>query len=175
MKALFSNDIKQQIEEIKTALKKTKNVRMYKRYSAILRHFEGFNNKEIAKMEGLEPHAVGNYIRNYKLNGLTGLKMKHIPGAERKFSNEQENKIFEIVTKNTPDEVGFEGRKNWTIEIIRQWASKEFNITMSHKGMALILHRLNLSYTRPTYVLAKADKMKQEKFRSDFETLKKTP
>lgn len=175
MKTLFSNDIKQQIEEIKNALRETKNVRMYKRYSALLKHFEGFNNKEIAKMEGLEPHAVGNYIRNYKLNGLTGLKMKHIPGAKRKFSTEQEHKIFEIVTKNTPDEVGFEGRKNWTIEIIRQWASKEFNIRMSHKGMALVLHRLNLSYTRPTYVLAKADKMKQENFRIDFETLKKTP
>lgn len=41
--------------------------------------------------------------------------------------------------------------------------------------MALVLHRLNLSYTTPTYVLAKADKLKQEKFRTDFETLKKAP
>ena len=148
---------------------------MYKRYSVILRHFEGFNNKEIAKMEGLDPHAVGNYIKNYKLNGLAGLKPKPIPGAKRKFNSEQEAKIFEVVTNNTPDEVGFESRKNWTIEIIRQWAAKEFNITMSHKGMALVLHRLNLSYTRPTYVLAKADKLKQENFKKDFEALKKTP
>lgn len=175
MDTLSFNDINKQVEELRIVLKETKSVRMYKRYSVILRHFEGFNNKEIGKMDGLEAHAVGNYIRNYKLNGLTGLKMKPIPGAKRKFSTEQEHKIFEIVTKNTPDEVGFEGRKNWTIEIIRQWASKEFNIRMSHKGMALVLHRLNLSYTRPTYVFAKADKMKQEKFRSDFETLKKTP
>lgn len=41
--------------------------------------------------------------------------------------------------------------------------------------MDLVLHRLNLSYTRPTYVLERAYKMKQEQFRSDFETLKKTP
>ncbi len=33
----------------------------------------------------------------------------------------------------------FEGRKNWTIEIIRQWAIKEFNIHMSHRGMAGVL------------------------------------
>ena len=39
--------------------------------------------------------------------------------------------------------------------------------------MAVILHRLNLSYTRPTYVLKKADPEKQEIFKFDFEALKK--
>lgn len=57
--------------------------------------------------------------------------------------------------------------------MIRQWVIKEFNISMSHRGIAYVLHRLNLSYTRPTYVLAKADKEKQEKFKNDFEVLKK--
>ena len=82
---------------------------------------------------------------------------------------------MKVITNKTPDEVGFEGRKNWTIELIRQWVIKEFNITMSHRGMAEVLYRLNLSYTSPTYVLAKADKEKQEKFKNDFEELKKTP
>ena len=50
---------------------------------------------------------------------------------------------------------------------------KQINITMSHRGMAEVLYRLNLSYTRPTYVLAKADKQKQEQLKNDFEELKK--
>jgi transposase len=178
MGTLILNDISghnDAIQELKVAFKKTKNVRMHKRYSVLLRHFEGFTNKKIAEMEGLEPHAVGNYIKNYKLNGLAGLEIKHSNGAKRKFNVDQESKIFEVVTNNTPDGVGFEGRKNWTIELIRQWAIREFNITMSHRGMAEVLYRLNLSYTRPTYVLAKADKMKQENFINDFEALKKTP
>jgi transposase len=109
---------------------------MHKRYAVLLRHFEGFTNKKIAEMEGLKAHAVGNYIKNYKLNGLAGLEIKHSNGAKRKFNIDQESKIFEVVTNNTPDGVGFEGRKNWTIELIRQWAIREFNITMSHRGMA---------------------------------------
>lgn len=162
------------IEELRAAIKKTKNVRMHKRYSVLLRHFEGFTNKKIAEMEGLEPHAVGNYIKKYIEKGLEGLEMKHSPGAKRKLTTEQEEKIVEIVTTKTPDQVGFEGRKNWTIEIIRQWVINEFDVTMCHSAMCLVLHRLNLSYTRPTYVLAKADKIKQEKFKEDFEVLKKT-
>lgn len=50
---------------------------------------------------------------------------------------------------------------------------REFGIEMCHKGIAVVLHRLNLSYTRPTYALKKADKEKQEKLKNDFDTLKK--
>jgi len=165
----------EEVKELRKAIEETKNIRMHKRYSVLLRHYEGFTNKKIAEMEGLEPHAVGKYIKDYKAKGLVGLEMKHSTGAKRKLSKEQENKIVEVITNKTPDEVGFEGRKNWTIEIIRQWTIKEFDVVMCHRGMAEVLYRLNLSYTRPTYILKKADKEKQEIFKKDFESLKKTP
>jgi len=165
------NDIK----EIKNALKNTKNVRLYKRYSVLLKHFEGFTNRKIAEMENIDEHTVGIYIKNYKANKLDGLNMGRSCGKKRRINPEQENLLVKMITTKTPDEVGFESRKNWTIELIRQWVIKEFNITMSHRGMAEVLYRLNLSYTRPTYVLAKADKEKQEQFKNDFEELKKTP
>jgi transposase len=163
------------IAELKSAIKDTKNVRMYKRYIVVLRHFEGYSNVEIAEMVSLEKHAVSEYIRNYMNSGLAGLEMKYSTGAPRKLNKEQEKVIIETVTENTPDEVGFECRKNWTIELIRQWVINTFNIVMSHSGMAEVLHRLNLSYTRPTYVMKKADKEKQEEFKIKFEGLKKTP
>jgi transposase len=164
-----------EILEIETAMRTTKNVRLYKRYSVILKHFQGLKNKTIAEMEGLEEHAVGSYIKKYKSNGLQGLAMKKAPGAPKKLSAEQEQKLIYIITNNTPDEVGFEARKNWTIELILQWVIANFNITIKHSSMAVILHRLNLSYTRPTYVLKKADAEKQEAFKKDFKNLKKTP
>jgi len=168
-------DTKKSILELELAMKKTKNVRMYKRYSVVLKHLQGFQNKRIAEMEGLEEHSVGIYIKKYKINGLEGLNMKKAPGAPRKLSLEQEQKLIYVIINNTPDEVGFESIKNWTIELIRQWVIANFAITIKHSSMAVILHRLNLSYTRPTYVLKKADKEKQESFKQDFEELKKTP
>lgn len=161
--------------ELETAMTETKSVRMYKRYSVVLKHFQGFQNKIIAEMEGLEEHAVGNYIKKYKDSGLEGLAMKKPPGAPRKLNSEQEQKLIYVITNNTPDEVGFESIKNWTIKLICQWVMVNFSITIKHSSMAVILHRLNLSYTRPTYVLKKADKEKQETFKNDFEYLKKTP
>ena len=99
--------------------------------------------------------------------------MKHSSGTKRKLNIEQEEKIVEIVTTKTLDQVGFKGGKNWVIEFITQWVMSEFNVTMCHSVMSIVLHRLNLSCTIPTYVLAKADKVKQENFKNDFKILKK--
>lgn len=46
-------------------------------------------------------------------------------------------------------------------------------ISDSIRGITAMLHRLGMSYTRPTYVLAKADKEKQEQFKEDFEDIRK--
>jgi len=90
-------------------------------------------------MENIDEHTVGSYIKNYKANKLEGLNMEHSCGKKRRINTEQEKLIVEIITTKTPNEVGFESRKNWTIELIRQWVIKEFNITMSHRGMAEVL------------------------------------
>ena len=45
---------------------------------------------------------------------------------------------------------------------------------MYHSEVYIAMDRLNLSYTRPTYVLAKSDKEKQERFKQDFEVLTNT-
>ncbi|EQB89044.1 hypothetical protein M918_03135 [Clostridium sp. BL8] len=159
METLILNKIdghEKEIEELRCALKETKSIRMHKRYSVILRHFEGFTNKRIAEMEGLEPHAVGTYIKNYNKSGLSGLEMKFSPGAKRKLNTEQQNQLVEIIINKTPDEVGFEGRKNWTIELIRQWTISQFDIELCHSAMSIVLRRLNLSYTRPTICIGKS-------------------
>ena len=164
-----------EIQAIKTAIKENKSLRMHKRYMVILHHLKGHLNTEIAEMELLRTITVGKYINNYKKYGLDGLILHHSTGAPRLLSDEQEKALVETITNNTPDEVGFIARKNWTIELIRQWVINTFSVTFSHRGMADVLYRLNLSYTRPTYVLANADPIKQEQFKEDFEVLKKTP
>jgi putative transposase len=94
-------------------------------------------------------------------------------GATRHLTPEQEQKLFEVVTTHTPDQAGFPHRMNWDSNIVRQWVQNNFGVEYSARGMLYVLHRLNLSFTRPTYTLAKADPVKQEQFKQDFELLKK--
>jgi putative transposase len=70
--------------------------------------------------------------------------------------------------------VGFDGMMNWTAKLSCLWVENEYGIKYSINGMLDMFHRLKLSYTRPTYVLAKADPERQKQFKNDFEAVKKT-
>ena len=76
--------------------------------------------------------------------------------------------------RKTPEDVGFDGIKNWTAKLACLWVLKEFGVQYKDNGMLDMFHRLKLSYTRPTYVLAKADPQKQQQFKEDFEAIKKS-
>lgn len=162
-----------QIQEVKLAIKQNKNKRMHIRYLVIINHLHGLQNVEIAMNMGLCTHTVGTYIRKYKEGGLENLVSAPIPGAPRMLTKEQEQQLVEVVTTKTPDEVGFPFRKNWNAILIKEWVNNNFDVEYSHSGMLYVLYRLNLSFTRPTYTLAKADPKKQEEFKEKFELLKK--
>lgn len=51
--------------------------------------------------------------------------------------------------------------------MIREWVINSFNVAFSHRGMEDVLYRLNLRYTRPTYVLKNVDPTEQEKFKNN--------
>jgi len=162
------------IQAIKKVMKEAKDKRMYQRYRVIYLHLIGHTNRDIAKIEGFCEHTVGVYVSKYNENGIDGLVLKHSPGAPRLLSPDQEALLAEIITTKTPDQAGFPNRKNWYINIVQQWIKDNFNVEYSHRGTAEILYRLKLSFTRPTYILAKADPQKQEEFKQDFEVLKKS-
>lgn len=163
-----------EIQVVKAAMKNTKVKRMYQRYRVIYLHLKGNTNRDIAKSEGFCEHTVGTYVAKYHEHGLEGLNIKHSPGAPRLLTPEQEMELAEVITTKTPDEVGFQNRKNWYINIVQQWVKNTWRVEYSHRGMAEVLYRLELSFTRPTYTLAKADPVKQEEFKQEFELLKKS-
>lgn len=166
-------DNSSEIKAIKDAMKYIKDIRLFLRYRVICLHLEGKTNREIAMQENLSSHTVGTYVKNYKKYGLKGLEMKHSSGAPRLLTSEQEQELIEIITTKTPDEVGFPNRKNWYINIIQNFVERTWSVKYSHRGMAEVLYRLNLSFTRPAYTLAKANPKKQEAFKEDFKLLKK--
>lgn len=165
---------KEEINLIRKLLRTTKNPVMYRKYFVIRLHMKSFTNKNIAETADLDPQTVGIYINTYKRLGVDGLIPKKPPGRPRFLSKEQEQQLYNTVSGKTPEDVGFNGVMNWTAKIACFWILNEFGVKYSVNGMLDLFHRLNLSYTRPTYVLAKADPEKQEQFKEDFNGVKKT-
>lgn len=174
----FNEDvnIEEKINEVEVIMKNTKNIRMYKRYSVIRNHLLGLTNKKIAEIEMLAPHTVGIYINKYYDKGLDGLVMKYNNcGSQRKLSQLQEKELLDVISNHTPNDIGFTNRYNWTISIVKEYIKNNYDIDFCISATHVVMKRLGLSHTRPTYVLAKSDKDKQKHFKENFNLLKKIP
>jgi putative transposase len=133
----------------------------------------GYSNLKIAEMMKLNKNTVGIYINTYNEQGPDGLIPMKSPGRPPFLTEEQVQILYGTIRDKTPDEVGFNGVMHWTAKLACLWVEKEFGVKYAVNGMLELFHRINLSYSRPTYVLAKADPEKQGKFKEDFEGVKK--
>jgi transposase len=163
------------IQKIKAAMKDNKDLRMHERYQIIIMVLRNEPYKRISETTGRSHGTICNYVKAYNEGGLEGLQMGHSSGRPRLLTPEQEHQVYQTIVNETPVDVGFPAKMNWTSPIIRKWIEQEFGVLYSDRGTRELLYRLKLSFTIPTYTLAKADPVKQEAFKREFEELKKTP
>ena len=163
-----------QIAELTETMHHTKDRRMYERYQTILLYLEGYPMKEIARIIHRTPNTVVNYLRAYEAGGLRGLAPGRSPGRPCRLTKEQESILVQTIITKTPAELKLSPHANWTLALIAQFILETWGFKYSLRGVSIMMERLGLSYTRPTYTLEKADPEKQRKFREEtFPDLKK--
>ncbi|NEZ41991.1 helix-turn-helix domain-containing protein [Paenibacillus alvei] len=79
------------------------------------------------------------------------------------------NSIHQIQLKQTIidhvlHEVGYTAKFNWTLGINASYILREFGPSYVIRGVFKLMHRLDISYTKPTYTLEAADEEKQKEF-----------
>ena len=163
-----------EISNLKKLARKAKDARMRLRYDVIRLYLSGRTKSEIADIFSMTYQTARNYIAAYTEAGIAGLEITKPPGRLPKLNKEQEQRLYNCISKQLPRDVGFAPFVNWTAPLACKWVLKEFGVTFSERGMRDVFYRLQLSYTRPTYTLKKADPEKQKEFKADFEELKKT-
>ncbi|WP_406608075.1 IS630 family transposase [Candidatus Infernicultor aquiphilus] len=163
----------EEINIVYKTMKSAKEIRMYKRYQAIYWRLKGKTLFETADIVGVSKRTVDNYWAKYKEGGLEVLKPKKQPGARKRLTDKQEDELVDMILNKTPAGVGFPASFNWTAKIVRDYIKKAYDVKYTIRGMTKVLKRLGLSFTRPTYTLAKADPEKQKKFKEDFKIFKK--
>ena len=163
-----------ELQRVKSAMNSEKEARYFKRYQSLYLYLSGKKCDEVASIVGLSKISVSRINQVYKKEGLAGIPDKPRGGRPRRLTQQQEAKIKELILNKVPSEVGFPAEFNWTAGLVAKYIKREFGLVYTIRGITGILDRLGLSYTRPTYVLAKADKEKQAQFVRDFEKLKKT-
>jgi transposase len=165
---------KSQLQAVEERIRQTKDRRMYERYQSIRLHLMGHKVSQIALILDRTPKTIKAYIDAYKELGLNGLHMNHTTGKPSRLTAEQHTQLKQIIMDHVPHEVGFTAKFNWTLEIIASYIYREFGHSYSIRGVSKLMHRMGMSYTKPTYTLEAADEEKQKAFVEEtFPELKK--
>jgi transposase len=163
-----------ELQEVEKRLKVEKSRRMFERYQTIRLSLLGYDNQQIATAIGRSDRTVRTYLHSYKTSGLVGLQIRFAPGRRERMTQKQQDQLKQVIIDSLPHEVGFTAKFNWTLELIRQYIKREFEVGYSIRGTSKLMHRLDMSYTKPTYTLAAADPEKQKEFvETTFPRLKK--
>ena len=165
----------EEITRLKRLARKTHNAKLRRRYDIVRLFLSKRAKADIADILYISLTQVYLILNLYKQAGIEGLVLKQPPGRQRKLTDEQERELISIITEKLPKEVGLEPHCNWTAPLACKYVKDHYGVTFSERGMRDVFYRLNLSYTRPTYVLAKADPQKQAGFLEKLEDIKKTP
>ena len=163
----------EKIVELKKLARKSKTAKQRRQYDIVRLYLEGWKKPEIAKIMDMTLQGIYNVLNRYEANGTEGLLLGKAKGRERKLNAEQETELYKVITEKLPKEVGLGPFCNWTAPLACKYVKEHFGVDFSERGMRDVFYRMKLSYTRPTYTLAKADPAKQEEFKDRLEELKK--
>jgi transposase len=88
--------------------------------------------------------------RAYETRGLEGLKVRPLPGATPKLTDQQTSQLRGWLVGRDPRQFQFDFAL-WTRKIVRDLIQQKFSVEMTPQGIGKLLRRLGLSPQRPLY------------------------
>jgi len=163
------------VEDLETLEKQTKDVRQRERISAVRLIMQGYCIKEIADILSRNRQTISTYVQMFEQSGMEGLLSRGAsPGKPSRLSQEEQNLLKDTILKETPKSIKLGLESSWNTRNIQALIQKEFHVQLSRDGIRRMLHRMGLSYTRPTYQLKRANPSLQAAFKQEIDFVKKT-
>ncbi len=108
---------------------------------------QGWTQKAIAEALGVTEGAVSQWMKQARAQGAAGLKRRPPPGATPRLSNEQRQRLPELLQKGA-EAYGFLGDV-WTQNRVRAVIKQEFGVDYHRDHIGRILAALGWSLQKP--------------------------
>lgn len=109
---------------------------------------KGWKQRDIADALGVTKGAVSQWMKRAKEEGIEGLMRKPPPGAQPRLSEQQRQRLPELLDRGAAEAYGFRGEV-WTCQRVAQVILKEFGVTYHPAHVSRILRALGLSLQKP--------------------------
>jgi len=146
---------KQESNKLRQAEAQTRNIREMKRLQAVRMYGEGYATREIEALAGCSWRALMDWCRNYREEGINGLKSRYDGQNAARLTREQRADLKTRLSMYRPDQViaadiRIEQGQFWTVSdlkiVVEQWYGVSYQSDNSYRNL---LHHSRFSLQRP--------------------------
>jgi transposase len=135
-----------------------RDMRIWRRMSALLWLAEGETAKEVAARLGVSARQVRKWLKTFRTHGLGALCKLRYQGRASQLNDSQISELKQEIAKG----------QFHTARQIADWINKRFAVQYSESGVKDLLKRIDVSYHKVTGFLWKADDVEQEEWLDNY-------
>jgi transposase len=148
--------------------------RVAKRLQAVVLNAQGRTSGELAQILQAPRSKVSEWLARYQAHGIEGLLEGQRSGRPAQLTSQQRQQLGDILDSG-PVAYGLDTGV-WTSPMIAWVVQEEFGVQYHPGHVRKLLHELGFSMQRPKRVLARADRVQQDRWhRHIYPNLKKKP
>jgi transposase len=145
-------------KKIENRRRSERDVRIWRRLTAILWLAEGVTAEEVGSRLGVTARQVREWLKVFRTQGLEGLSQLHYQGRVPQLDDAQVEELKQEIAKG----------QFHTARQILEWVGQRFGVRYSESGVKELLKRIGVSYHKVTGFLWKADPVEQEEWLDDY-------
>jgi transposase len=144
----------------------TIGIRLYAVYQVSL----GKPSRVLEELYNTSFKQITNWVHQFEQEGIEGLRDKPGRGRKSQLSDEQYERVRQVLINETPDNHGF-NTATWTGPLLIKYIMNEFGISYKKAQIYNIIKSLGFTYQKGKGTYPESDQLAQESF---SEALKKT-
>jgi transposase len=160
------------VEDLHDALDTVDGKKQTQRLLAAIAYKNGVTQTELAEWHGVQRKTIYNWLKRLDSGSLEqAVTDDHSPGRPRRLSQEQQNRLEEIL-RQPPTDVGYDAPA-WTTALLSEFLEDHFDVSYSQPSCRRFMREAGLRYQKPRRTAAEADEKEKEAFHDDLKKSEK--
>ncbi|NGM72833.1 helix-turn-helix domain-containing protein [Sphingobacterium sp. SGL-16] len=107
----------------------------------------GYSSRRLSELHNISFKQITNWVHRFEKEGIEGLKDKKGRGRRSNLSNEQLERIKNLVINEKPSDHGYKPVK-WTGPILAQWIDKEYGLSYQKAQVYNLLEKVGIVFEK---------------------------